>query len=181
MIKINTIKNSDSNLDEINRFSTDNWGESSQSPEEEALNYFTPADYIIEATDKKSLVGLLMIKIRKDATLNNKQIKLGSIGGVVVDKKYRHRGIATLLLKKAMELLHTEEMDIAILCTRIDVLGKLYAKVGFVVLNHDYTFINKNGIITNQPNGMIANINNRSVFDIALNRESKLFMGESDF
>lgn len=165
---------------ELDLFATNHWGEREESREEVDNNFFDKNKSAVIAKINDELVGLLYFHERK-TVFNNKEIAFAGIGGVVVHKEYRHLGIATKILEKVIEVLEKDKINIALLCTDIERLGKLYAKVGFVPLGRPYYFIDKLGKEQNSNDGMIAKINSQEFFDEMLNSNEKLNVGMSNF
>lgn len=165
---------------ELKIFADNNWGDEDESEEEVKNNFFDNNKSAVIAKVDDKLVGLLYIH-KRVTILNNKNISFAGIGGVVVHKDYRHLRIATKILEKAIEVLKKDKIDIALLCTDIKNLGKLYNKVGFVPLGRPYYFIQKDEKEGLEKGGMIARVNSQDVFDEILNSNGKLNVGVSNF
>lgn len=181
-IEIQTIRHSDSKLRRsLKEFSDANWGEHVDSNDDILLNFFSPFDVAILAKDEEKYIGLVEIFLKRNAFLGNEQIYIGGIGGVVVAEKYRHRGVATKMLKEAICVLKNEKTDVAMLCTDIESLGKLYKNIGFVNLGRPYFFIDKNGLEKMEKGGMIRVISSEKIYKKVLNSNLKLNVGISNF
>lgn len=180
MIKITVIQTSDVDLEKIRLFKSENWGQSHDTPEDHVLNFFRPNDYYVLAHAQSKLVGSIALQIRKDIKVNDTPATCGMIGGVVVHKDHRMQGIAQMMLKEAMAKFAKEKVDIALLCTNIPKLSKLYSRVGFVVLNKPYYFYNRDGILSSDNDGMIASVSNREMYDLALQKNTKINIGPSN-
>jgi len=106
-----------------------------------------------------------------------KLLTLGGFGGLWTRKDKRRRGVATVILKEGMKVLKSKNCDIAYLCTDINKLKDLYAKVGFVPLVKDYTFIGKSGKRYLEDDGMIAPVNSEKKFKQILEDKKPLDIG----
>lgn len=175
-----TDKLSSGELKVLNKFSDANWDKHEVSPEEEHANFFDNDKFAVIAKTDGNIVGYLFVHYRVPV-FNKLPIKLAGIGGVVVHKKFRHKGIATAILEKTIKLLKKEKMDVALLSTDIDKLGELYGRVGFIPLGKPYLFIDINGVVKEENGGMIASVNSRKIFDDVLNSKEKLNVGISNF
>lgn len=118
--------------------------------------------YIL-ALHKKEIIGRVVV-LKRIITLNNKQIVLGGIGGVRTHIKWRRKGIARALSKKALEILKDEKCDVAFLCTRKEIFS-LYEKLGFKPLDRQFTYTGRSGKVYFDWDGMLAPITSQSVFE----------------
>jgi len=175
-----TIKLSGGKLETLNKFSDENWDEHEVSLEEERANFFDNDKFAVIAKIDGNMVGYLFVHER-NLIFNRIPIKLAGIGGVVVHRKFRHKGIATAILTTTIKLLKKEKFDIALLSTDINKLGELYKRVGFVPLGKPYSFIDIKGLRKEENGGMIANINSKEIFDEILTSNNKLNVGISNF
>ncbi len=91
-------------------------------------------------------------------------VVVGGVGGVWTRKANRRKGVASTLLKQAMEILKEDNCDIALLNTNIKKLGALYGAVGFQALGHLYSFVGKSGKSYFEDNAMIAPVNSLDLF-----------------
>lgn len=180
MIKILVSRYDDVNKEEIDKFSTEHWGKSLDTPEYLRLNFYLPPDYYVLAYLKSKLVGLIGLGIRSDILIGSVHASCGTIGGVVVHRDHRMQGIAHAMLKEAMKKLAKENVDIAILCTDIQKLSAMYSKVGFVVLDKPYYFYNLNGETVANNEGMIAAIKSKELLDLARQKATKINIGKSN-
>ncbi len=101
---------------------------------------------------------------KRTIPFQNEAVVMGGIGGVWTKKANRRTGIATTLLKKAMEILTEDGCDVAFLNTYIKKLGALYGSVGFQALGHYYTFTGKSGKSYFEEDGMIAPVRSVDAF-----------------
>lgn len=140
-----------------------------------------PFAYIL-ALEKKTLKGVVLL-YKKNIKHGGKSIILGGIGGVCTKKKERKRGIATSLLKRAMQCLKSEGCDVAYLCT--DVKNpenvRLYGKLGFVKLDKPYTYLGKSGKRYTERNGMVAPVRSRAKFNLIRKGKETLDLGISNW
>jgi len=164
----------------LERFDKENWGESVDTEEYIKNNFFDKKKSAIIARTGGKIVGLLFIHFRK-IDFDKKKIKLAGIGGVVVHKEHRHKGIATKMLQKTLEILKEEKFDIAMLCTEINKLGPLYTVVGFVPLRKPYLFTDRNGKMQKDKEGMIAPVLSKDVFERILSSPEIINVGISNF
>ena len=167
-------------LKEYQRFSDKNWGKHYESEEEVKENFFDIPKFVVLAYTKNRLVGLLNIFIKK-AIIENLSFSVGGIGGVVTDKEFRHKGIATIILKKTMQVLKLNNIDVAMLCTDIPKLGHLYNKLDFVPLGKPYYFFSKNGDERAENSGMIAPVKSLKIFRKIMLTKGKISVGQSNF
>lgn len=164
----------------LDKFSDENWGEHVDSDDERRSNLFDNDKSAVVARVNKKLVGLLFIHFRK-IKFDNKTVKLGGVGGVVVDKNLRRKGIATALLKRAILEMKKKGVDISMLGTDIDKLEGLYAKAGFTRLGRPYYFINIKGEQKTENGGMIAPVKSNEIFNFILRSGKKVKVGISNF
>lgn len=125
--------------------------------------------FVIAFLDEKP-VGYIRL-FKRIIHSNGKYILLGGIGGVCTDPQEQRKGVATQMLKTAIEELKKEGCDIAYLCTNSETLEQLYGRVGFVPLNHPYTYVGKSGKKYTDTDGMIAPINSQKIFQQVLNKK----------
>ena len=114
-------------------------------------------------------------------TFHEKDIVLGGIGGVCTCRDKRHRGIATKMLVRGMQILKEWDCDIAYLCAEIEKTGPLYGRAGFVPLNKSYTFYGRSGKLHEQKNGMIAPVSSPEIFEEVQHSEEKLHLGKGNW
>lgn len=165
----------------LEQFADEHWGEESDSKEQVRANFFAPIDFAVTAQVKSKLVGYLNIHLKPQILIGDTTASCGGIGGVVTHTQYRHRGIATQILKQAMMVMRQEKLDISMLCTEITKLGHLYSQVGFIPLNKPYYFTDKFGVEKIDNDGMIACVSNQNLFNIALDPRTRVDVGPSNF
>lgn len=180
MIKISVVKSDEADQGKIRLFKSENWGPSHDTMESHRLNFFRPNDYYVLAHIQNKLVGSIGLQIRLDCRIDESPAMIGMIGGVVVHKDHRLQGIALMMLKHAMAKFVSEKVEIAMLCTDIEKLAKLYNKVGFNVLGKPYYFFNLDGLLSEDRDGMVANVSNKQIYTLAIKPESVINIGASD-
>jgi len=146
------------------------------------LLYFSQPFAHIFLNDNGKLISYLRVFIRK-VSWKNQEIALGGVGSVATDQKYRGKGIATQLLKKAMKLLKREHVDFAILQTYIPKGEKLYGQVGFYPANKGYTFFDAEDQLRaiKAKNVMVAPIENKVILEEVLQNEELIHIGKGDW
>jgi len=132
------------------------------------------------AFEGDQIIGTTLLHRRK-VMFNNREVILGGVGSVCTRTDKRNQGIATLMLKEAVEILKQWECDIAYLCANIEKTGYLYGQVGFVPLNKLYTYYGRSGKLHEGYNGMIAPLNSSSIFEEVLSSKHKLHLGKGNW
>jgi predicted acetyltransferase len=134
------------------------------------------------AMRKSCVIGEISV-FRKTVDYDRERILIGGIGDVGVMKEARRKGVATVLLKRAMQKLKQQKCDVALLCTDVTYPGlvNLYAQVGFVKLVKHYTFLGKSGKRYKDYGGMIASVNSKIKFKHLLKSKKILDMGIGDW
>jgi predicted GNAT family N-acyltransferase len=134
------------------------------------------------AIEKDSVIGAARLFRRKIA-YRGRKIRLGGIGEVCTREDKRRRGVATALTIRGMEVLKSENSDVAYLCTDItdSLRTKLYSKFGFVVLKKPYTYLGKSGKRYTETNGMIAPVKSREKFWLILKGKETLDLGKGNW
>jgi len=122
------------------------------------------AGHIIVA-EKREVVGAAQW-YRRTITVDGDTILLGGIGSLCTRKDKRKLGVGTLLLKRAMQELRRNSIDIAYLCTQVgkDWMVRFYEKAGFVCLVPGHTYTGRSGKRYTEYDGMIAPVCSRGVF-----------------
>jgi predicted GNAT family N-acyltransferase len=129
--------------------------------------------------EKDQVIGIIKLYQRK-MMFNNREVILGGVGSVCTRTDKRNQGIATAMLKEAVEILKKWECDIAYLCANIE-MGSFYSQVGFVPLNKPYTYYGRSGKLYKGYKGMIAPLNSSIIFEEVLNSKHKLHLGQGDW
>ena len=145
------------------------WHETGQEKETEQDKFCSQKDQIgfVLSLNNNQLIGAVII-LKRLIKFNGVNLILGGIGGVSVLRKYRRQGMATVMLKTAMENLQRENCDLAYLCTDIEKLKKLYTPAGFVALNRPHTFLGKSGKRYTEHDAMVAPVNSLEKFQAVL-------------
>lgn len=169
-----------SELNRYQKFADKNWGKQDKSAEELKDNFFNKPKIVILAYSENQLMGLLNIHL-KQGKIGSKIFSIGGIGGVVTQKEFRHRGIATKILQKAKKILKVKDLDMAMLNTNIPKFGGLYKKIGFVPLGKPYYFFSKSGKEKVENSGMIMPIKSQKIFNNILSTKEKINVGRSNF
>ena len=161
------------NFDQLMRQSF-TWSTAGKKKAEEYDKFCSQKDQIgyVLSLDDSQIIGAVII-LKRRIKFNDADLVLGGIGGVSVRQKYRRQGMATVILKTAMKKLKQEKCDVAYLCTDINKLKNLYAKVGFVPLNRSHTFLGRSGKKYTEHDAMIASVNSIKKFkDVMLGNKS---------
>lgn len=166
----------------FDQFSDDNWGESTiEEKKESKINFFdTPRLWVVGYKNNR-VVGLFLI-FDREIVFENQKIKMAGLGGVVTRVDCRRTGVMSQILQKFFtQYLPKYKFDIAMLCTDIKKLGKLYGRVGFVPINRSYYFVDKNEVEKEETGGMIMNLNTKKLASKILGSKTKIFVGNSNF
>jgi predicted acetyltransferase len=140
----------------------------------------TPRLWVVGYKNNK-IVGLFLIYGR-EIVFENIKIKMAGIGGVVTRIDCRRQGIMSQILQKFFsQYISKYKFDVAILCTDIKKIGKLYGRIGFMPINRSYFFIDKNGVEKEESGGMIIGLQNKNIVNKILISKTKLSVGDSNF
>jgi ribosomal protein S18 acetylase RimI-like enzyme len=121
----------------------------------------------------EELIGEAAIYKRK-LSYKNDLILLGGIGSVATHPKARKKGIARMMVSKAMDFLKNENCDVAYLCTdqNNQWLTGFYKSFGFRKIAR-YTYLGESGKRYIEDDGMISPICNHQLFkDLLFSNES---------
>jgi predicted N-acetyltransferase YhbS len=123
----------------------------------------------VVAFDDESVVGFARA-YRRTISLHGRAVVLGGLGDVCTDLARRHAGIATAVVRLAVDELHAAECDIAYLCAAVTNPGivHLYGQVGFVPLGHPHTYRGRSGTRYTDDDAMIAPVRSTTVFQQVL-------------
>lgn len=146
----------------------------------ERERFFSQPEAWLLIFEKDEIIGQIFLH-RRRIRHNDKDIVLGGIGKVCTRRDRRKQGIATMMLKEAMERLKEWGCDAAFLCADIEKTGSLYRRVGFVLLNKPYTYHGRSGRLYEENNGLIAPLNSLSIFKDVLNSKKKLHLGAGNW
>lgn len=144
-------------------------------------HYSTPAECIMAFTDGQ-LIGVQKIYTRK-ISFGGEEIFVGGLGGLCVDKKYRGQGVASQLLFEAKNELGKLGCDIGLLFTDVGNprYTKLYGQFGYVVLDREYSFIDKLGKMQKYKAAMISPIKSLEKFNLLINSNEIPHIGAGEF
>ena len=122
--------------------------------------------YYILATENDQLIGETRV-FKRTIVFNGQKILLGGIGSVATRPENRKQGIATKMVKKAMDLLKKEQCAVAYLCSDAQSLKALefYESFGFRRLLQNHTYTGKNGKRYIDTDGLLAPVCSRKVFN----------------
>jgi len=164
------------------KFDKDNYGDYvDENPEETKLNYFDMPKLGVVGYRNNKIVGLFLIYDR-EIEFEGKKIKMAGIGGVVTRVDCRRQGVMSQILQKFFsQYVSKYKFDMAILCTDIKKLGKLYGRIGFVPLNRSYFYLDKNEAEKEEVGGMIMALQNKNIVAKILSSKTKLFVDKSNF
>ncbi|MBI4157623.1 GNAT family N-acetyltransferase [Candidatus Woesebacteria bacterium] len=127
--------------------------------------------------DNNKIVGMLSL-FKRNIEFEGENILLGGMGGVCVTKAFRGKGIATEMLKKGIEILKKEGVEIA--CLNVDrkkgVYG-LYEKLGFRFIGRDISFEDVNGKIKYDNSSMFMPINSEEKYQKVMNSKTTFHQG----
>lgn len=134
--------------------------------------------YIV-AMINQTVVGIIIV-FKRTLPYKGKNIILGGLGGVGVQKEYRGRGIGTKMLAAAKKTLELSDCDVAFLGTDIQdpQMLKIYGRIGFVPLNRAFSYTGKSGeVYEDRTAGMIAPIHSQDLFNQILKEPRPFFIG----
>jgi len=168
----------------VDQFIAENfYAEGERTPElleEEAEKFYSQPKAWLLVFERDQIIGTTALHQRK-IQFNNKDIVLGGIGNVCVQKDQRRQGTAAQMLKEAVKTLKEWGCDVAYLCANIKESGVLYSQAGFVPLDRPYTYHGQSGKLYEDINGMIAPINSPGIFEEILRSEEKLHLGPGNW
>ena len=108
----------------------------------------------------------------------DRSIKLGGYG-ICTHTNYQGQGIGSLVSKKAMEYLKDSGVEVAFLSVDLDNESSIafHKKNGFVMLPQNYSWTNYNGESKEDSGAMIAPVNSQGLFELILNGNEVLYVG----
>ena len=138
--------------------------------------------HVLAIADDAVVVGFATI-YRRAITWNSEQVALGGLGDVCTDPAWRHRGVATAVIRSAMAELERAGDRLAYLCAAVDNSGivHLYGQVGFVPLGRPHTYDGASGQRYTERDAMIAPVGSREIFDDVLRSEQPLHIGRGNW
>lgn len=137
--------------------------------------------FVFAIEDNKVIGSITTLK--RTILFQGKEVLLGGIGGVSTQPDKRNQGVASAMLRVAMDELKLAGCDIAYLCTDVKNPArlKLYGKFGFGVLNGHVTYLGKSGKRYLQKEAMIASVNSDALFDAVMQQTQPLDIGTGDW
>jgi ribosomal protein S18 acetylase RimI-like enzyme len=134
------------------------------------------------ATDAQSVTGFATI-YRRSIEWNGETVALGGLGDVCTDPVWRHRGVASAIVRMAMAELERVGSQLAYLCAAVDNPGilHLYGQVGFVPLRRAHTYDGKSGRKYIDTDGMIAPVGSARVFEDIMHSDKPLHLGRGNW
>lgn len=146
------------------------------------LLYFSQPFAHIFIEDHGKLISYLRVFVRQ-VQWNKQSILIGGVGSVATEQSYRGQGIATQLLREAMQLLHQQHVSFAVLQTYIPKGGKLYERVGFYPAQKGYTFLDSNNQLhtVKAQDVMVAPVENPSLLEEIIGSQDLLHLGKGDW
>jgi len=135
----------------------------------------------ILATKNDQIVGIIAV-FQRTITFQNTDVLLGGIGKVRVAVNQRKQGIASKMMKAAMQELDTQKAEVAYLCTNLDsFLAEWYGNYGFVPLAKPYTYLGLSGKKYTETDGMIAPITSQKIYEMILTSSEILNLGTGNW
>ncbi len=128
------------------------------------------------------VVGFATI-YRRRITWMGRTIGLGGLGDVCTERLWRHRGVATAVVRAAMAELQRTDDQLAYLCAAVNDAGivHLYGQVGFVPLGRPHTYEGRSGKRYGDDDGMIAPVGTNDVFDEVMRSDEALHIGRGNW
>jgi predicted acetyltransferase len=160
-LKIEVIRNPDQNMRQdalLFQFRFMGWKPSDMKEQMDRYSSIPYGLVIGKINDK--MVGIINL-LKREISFGGTNILVGGVGGVCVHEGFRKRGVATLMLNKAVDELKKDVCDIAFLNTEVP---KVYEKAGFVKLGRNYVATGRSGKKYVEKSGMIAPVNSKEVF-----------------
>jgi ribosomal protein S18 acetylase RimI-like enzyme len=134
------------------------------------------------ATADDTVVGFATI-YRRSIVWEGETVALGGLGDVCTDPGWRHRGVATAMVRLAMAELERVGSQLAYLCAAVDDPGilHLYGQVGFVPLRRAHTYDGNSGRRYSDTDGMIAPVGSPRVFKDIMRSDEPLHLGRGNW
>ncbi len=140
--------------------------------------------YCSEGDVFKYLLAMDSDQVIGGATLLKRQlsqgITLGGIGGVWTRRDRQGQGVAHKVLDSAVECLKDAGCDVAFLSIDIESTKRVYEKVGFIMLEKEYTFLGRSGKRYFEKNGMLAPILSQDIFGSIISDNQPLDIGRGN-
>jgi predicted GNAT family N-acyltransferase len=139
--------------------------------------YAEPFAYLFAFINDRMISRVALFK--RNLAFAGRPITVGGIGGVCVSKEFRHHGVASSLLKRALIVLKSEECDVA--CLNVDLEKKiypLYEKLGFKLMEREISFENSHGDTVKELGTMFIELNSPDVFNLLMNSRETFHYGK---
>jgi len=124
------------------------------------------------------LVGWAGVHITTQLYCNQK-IKIGGYG-ICTDPYWQQKGIASKIVTEIMKYLSIKKCDIGFLSVNLKDGSSLalHKKYGFVMMDQKFSWTDSKGKVKYDTGGMITQINSKEIFNLVLNGNEPLFVGE---
>jgi len=147
-------------------------------PEIEVAENFIaePFGYLF-ALSKNEMISRVAL-FKRELIFAKTKIIVGGIGGVCVARDYRHHGVATSMVKRALVILKEEKCDVA--CLNVDFEKKvfpMYEKLGFTMMPREISFENVHGQIIHEPGTMFIPLISPEKYNLIMNNTETFHYG----
>ena len=147
-------------------------------PEVEIAENFIaePFGYLF-AFSKNEMISRVAL-FKRDVIFAKTKIVVGGIGGVCVARDYRHHGVATSMVKRALAVLKDATCDVA--CLNVDLEKKvypMYEKLGFTLMPREISFENVRGEIIHEAGTMFVPVVSPEKYDLIMNSTATFHYG----
>lgn len=130
--------------------------------------------------DNDKLIGRCALFIR-DIKYEGQDYKLGGIGGLAVQKKYRRKGIASALVKESENFLIDAGCDFSMFGPLDDELVRYYKNLGYVSLSKPYFYVGRSGNRYTKNYGVIKYFINSPKIEFFKNSHEPVDIGNYDY
>lgn len=99
-----------------------------------------PFAYLFATSGKEMISRVVLFK--REVEFNGQKIMVGEIGGICVATAYRHHGVVSSMVKRALLTLREQKCDVA--CLNVDPGKKtypVYEKLGFKIIDQEKSTI----------------------------------------
>lgn len=135
-----------------------------------------PFGYLL-ATIGENLVSRTAL-FKRDLVFAKTKIVVGGIGGVCVARDYRHHGIASSMIKRALTTLQNEGCEVACLSVDVDKkIHRLYEKLGFTLMERPISFENVRSEIIYEKGTMFHPLTSPQKYDLIMNSKETFHYG----
>jgi len=115
---------------------------------------------------------------KREVKFAGESIVVWRIGGVCVGKNYRHHGVASSLVKRALIILRDQLCDVV--CLNVDLEKKvysLYEKLGFTMMEREISFENVRGEIVKDKGTMFIPLVSPEKYNLIMNSSETFHYG----